>query len=71
MLLVAVGAVIGIPAALAAAPLLKSLLYGVSAFDPSSIAIAVAAMALTAAVAAALPAIRASRVSPMEALREE
>ena len=71
MLLVAVGAVIGIPAALAAAPLLKSLLYGVSAFDPSSIAIAVAAMALTAGVAGALPAIRASRVSPMEALREE
>ncbi|HEX6808551.1 MAG TPA: ABC transporter permease [Gemmatimonadaceae bacterium] len=71
MLLVVAGAVIGIPAALAAAPLLKRLLYGVSAFDPSSIAIAVAAMALTAAVAAALPAIRASRVSPMEALREE
>ncbi len=71
MLLVVAGAVIGIPAALAAAPLLKSLLYGVSAFDPSSIAIAVVAMALTAAVAAALPAIRASRVSPMEALREE
>jgi len=71
MLLVAVGAVIGIPAALAAAPLLQRLLYGVSAFDPSSIAIAVAAMALTAGVAGALPAIRASRVSPMEALREE
>ncbi|HEV2179839.1 MAG TPA: ABC transporter permease [Gemmatimonadaceae bacterium] len=71
MLLVIAGAVIGIPAALAAAPLLKTLLYGVSAFDPSSIAIAVGAMALTAAVAAALPAIRASRVSPMEALREE
>ena len=71
MLLVLAGAVIGVPAALAAAPLLKSLLYGVSAFDPSTIGIAVAAMALTAAVAAALPAIRASRVSPMEALREE
>jgi len=71
MLLVVAGAVIGIPAALAAAPLLKSLLYGVSAFDLSSIAIAIAAMALTAAVAAALPALRASRVSPMEALREE
>jgi len=71
MLLVVAGALIGIPAALAAAPLLKSLLYGVRAFDPSSVAIAVAAMTLTAAVAAALPALRASRVSPMEALREE
>jgi len=71
MLLVAIGAVVGIPAALAAAPLLRAQLFGVKAFDPSSIAIAVAAMALTAGVAAALPAIRASRVSPMEALREE
>jgi len=71
MLLVAIGAVVGIPAALAAAPLLKARLFGVNAFDPSSIIIAVAAMALTAGVAAALPAIRASRVSPMEALREE
>ena len=71
MLLVVIGAVIGIPAALLAAPLLKGLLYGVSTFDPSSIGIALAAMTLTAAVAAALPAVRASRVSPMEALREE
>ena len=71
MLLVAIGAAVGIPASLAAAPLLKSRLFGVGAFDPSSILIAVAAMTLTAAVAAALPALRASRVSPMEALREE
>ncbi|HEY7893711.1 MAG TPA: ABC transporter permease [Gemmatimonadaceae bacterium] len=71
MLLVAIGAVVGIPAALLAAPLLKDRLFGVHAFDLSSILIAVVAMALTAGVAAALPAIRASRVSPMEALREE
>ena len=71
MLLVAIGAVVGIPAALLAAPLLKDRLFGVHAFDLSSILIAVVAMVLTAGVAAALPAIRASRVSPMEALREE
>lgn len=71
MLLVAIGALVGIPASLAAAPLLKDRLFGVGAFDLSSILVAVAAMALTAGVAAALPAIRASRVSPMEALREE
>jgi predicted permease len=71
LVLVVIGAVVGIPAALLAAPLLKDRLFGVGTFDPSSIIVAVVAMALTAGVAAALPAIRASRVSPMEALREE
>ena len=61
MLLVAIGAVVGIPAALLAAPLLKDRLFGVHAFDLSSILIAVVAMALTAGVAAAV--IRASRAS--------
>jgi ABC-type antimicrobial peptide transport system permease subunit len=70
MLLVAIGALVGIPAALAAAPLLKRRLWGVHAFDVSSIVIALAAMALTAALAAAVPAMRAARVSPLEALRD-
>jgi ABC-type antimicrobial peptide transport system permease subunit len=70
MLLVVIGALLGIPAALAAAPLLKGRLWGVHAFDVSSIVIALAAMALTAALAAVVPAMRAARVSPLEALRD-
>ena len=70
MLLVVIGALVGIPAALAAAPLLKGRLWGVHAFDVSSIVIALAAMALTAALAAVVPALRAARVSPLEALRD-
>ena len=68
--LVAIGLVIGIPAAIGLARLLGSLLFGVSPIDPSS-AIAVAVLAVVALAACAVPAIRATRVDPVVALRND
>jgi predicted permease len=63
------GIVLGLPAALAAARLLKSLLYGVTSFEPSILIVVVAILAV-AILAGYLPARRASRIDPMVALRQ-
>ncbi|MBB5061474.1 putative permease [Granulicella aggregans] len=65
------GVAVGIAAVLAAVKLVKSMLYGLEARDPASL-IATAAILLTVALVAAwIPATRASRVEPMDALRHE
>jgi predicted permease len=69
--LLAVGAVLGALIALAATRLLQSFLYGLTATDPLTIALSVASLAAVALFAGALPAWRAARLDPMEALREE
>lgn len=69
--LVAIGVGAGIAAALLASRLLASLLYGVGAANPlvfGGTALLLAAVALTATL---LPALRASRTSPIMALRYE
>lgn len=66
-----VGLAIGIVGALFAVRVLKSLLFGVSAFDPASALFAGLLMLLTVCVAALLPARRAASIEPMEALRME
>jgi predicted permease len=71
MLLVVIGAVIGVAIALAAGRLVNALLFGVAATDAISMLLAVSVMALVAAFAGYLPARRASRVDPMVALRYE
>ena len=65
------GVVIGIPIALAAAWLLRSQLYGVAPTDPWVISGAAILFILTAAFASWLPALRASRIAPSEALRQD
>ena len=65
------GAVIGIPGALVATRLVKSMLYGVDAQDPMSVVISVIALVGVAGVASFLPARRATKVDPMVALRHE
>jgi predicted permease len=69
--LLGAGIAVGIPLSLWASRYAKSLLFGVTAAEPLMIAIPVAVMALVAAIAAWLPARRASRVDPMVALRYE
>jgi predicted permease len=70
-LLLAAGVVIGLAGALGTARLAASLLYGLTAHDPTTLVVAVCAMALIAAVASYVPARRASQLAPTEALRDE
>jgi predicted permease len=69
--LVAVGLALGLGVAWWLGRYVQSQLYGITPEDPSTIAAAGVALALVAGVAAALPARRASAVSPMSALRED
>jgi ABC-type antimicrobial peptide transport system permease subunit len=71
MHLVAIGVVIGIPVVWGTARLAASQLYGIEAHDPGSIATAAAVFTLVAALAAYLPARRATEVDPMVSLRHE
>lgn len=50
---------------------LSSQLFGVGAFDPQVLVLTVAALGAAALVASWLPARRAARVDPMQALRQE
>jgi ABC-type antimicrobial peptide transport system permease subunit len=69
--LVLLGALMGILAALAAARLVSSQLFGISAADPAAVGLATLALLVVATVAAYLPARRATRVDPLVALRYE
>ena len=65
----AMGLVLGLAGALAVTRLLGSLLVGVTAMDPPTLAIVSAALVGVAGLASALPARRAMAVSPTEALK--
>lgn len=69
--LVAVGAVIGLAAAVPLSRLIGSMLVGVSPGDPFTMAGAVGVLAAAALLACYLPARRASLISPIETLRGE
>jgi predicted permease len=71
LMLTGVGVVIGLGAALAVAGLMRTLLYGVSPFDPLSFAIVPPVLGLAAAFASFLPAARAAMVNPVDVLRGE
>ena len=65
------GIVVGLAASLGAGRLLRAQLYGVGPADPATyVAVAVALLA-TAVAAAYLPARRATRIAPAEALRQD
>ncbi|HKC25836.1 MAG TPA: FtsX-like permease family protein, partial [Thermoanaerobaculia bacterium] len=69
--LLGAGLLIGLALALAATRLLRGLLFGVSPSDPASLAGVSALLAAVALLACALPALRASRVDPVVALRTD
>ena len=68
--LVAIGLVIGVPAGLLSSRVLSSLLVGVAPTDPLTYVGVVIVLTATGALAALIPARRASRVSPKVALNE-
>jgi putative ABC transport system permease protein len=67
----AIGTLVGIAAAIAAGRLVASLLFGVKPADPATIAAAALILAASTALAAYLPARRASLLDPTTALRDE
>ena len=71
LVLVAIGLSAGLPAAFALTRLIRTQLYGVEPNDPSTMALATFGLLLVASAAGYIPALRASRVDPIRALRYE
>jgi ABC-type antimicrobial peptide transport system permease subunit len=69
--LIVFGLLIGLPLAFAAARFLGSQLYGFNPYDPVVNLIAVATLGLSALAASLIPALRASLILPLDALRTE
>jgi ABC-type antimicrobial peptide transport system permease subunit len=67
----AAGTLAGCATALALGGALKSVIYGVDARDPVSMSIAVAVLLGVALLAALIPALRATRIDPIQVLRSE
>jgi ABC-type antimicrobial peptide transport system permease subunit len=65
------GVLIGVPCAWAAARLVRAQLYGIAPGDPRMLLIAAVTFLAMALAASWFPALRASRIAPVEALREE
>jgi predicted permease len=71
LVLTGVGSIVGVVAALALTRVLESQLFGVQPTDPFTFAGVTALLGLVALMASWLPAYRAARLDPMEALRYE
>ncbi|MEX2260660.1 MAG: ABC transporter permease [Bryobacteraceae bacterium] len=71
LVLALVGLMIGVPAAWMAARAIQGLLFGVTSSDPVTFAAVLALLVAVAALAGYLPARRASRLNPLDALRCE
>ena len=69
--LVALGILLGLPAALATSTLVSKMLFGLTPTDPVTAAAAITLLMLVAIAAVILPARKASKVDPMVALRYE
>jgi ABC-type antimicrobial peptide transport system permease subunit len=69
--LVGAGLLFGIVGAIALSRVLGSLLFGVGPHDPLVLGTVAIVLLVTGAVACAVPALRASRVAPVEALRHD
>ena len=71
LLLASIGIVIGLVAAGASTRVMSTLLYGVRAIDPVTYVAVALGLGLTALLASYVPAARAARVDPADALRRD
>jgi ABC-type antimicrobial peptide transport system permease subunit len=71
MRLAGLGVVLGVATALAGARTVASMLFGITPADPVTLIAAPLLLAFVAGVACLVPALRATRVDPMTALRSE
>ena len=71
LLLVVIGLVIGLAAAVSTMKLIDALLFGLQPTDPLTLTLATLLLLVVAALAGSIPARRAARVDPMVALRHE
>jgi predicted permease len=71
IVLAGVGLVVGVPAAIAGAPLVGSLLYGVEPTSPAVVTAAATVMLVVAVAAGLVPALRAAQLDPLVAVRTE
>ena len=70
-LLIAFGLILGIPLSIAASRVLTSQLYGLNPYDPMLIGLAVLVLGAFGLIATLMPALRASSISPSQALRTD
>jgi predicted permease len=71
LVLTGIGVAVGMPMALALMHLVRGFFYGVAARDPMTVIAAVVVLLGVAVLAALIPAWRAAKIDPMEALRYE
>jgi putative ABC transport system permease protein len=69
--LLVVGVILGLGLTFGAGRVLKTLLFGVSTYDAGTLAVATLTLVVVSCTAIAIPAVRASRVAPTEALRTD
>jgi predicted permease len=70
-LLILAGAIAGLGCGIGLARLVRTLLFDVTPYDPASLLVPLLVLASAAVAAAVPPALRAARVDPIEALRDE
>jgi ABC-type antimicrobial peptide transport system permease subunit len=71
VILIGAGVLVGVPVALALTRLVQNQLYGLAPHDPITLIFATLMLAVVAGLAGFIPALRASRIDPTQALRYE